>query len=106
MDALSGATREELADALRAVREAIGLPHPATAGDHEKRTEIIATRTMDAMIFLNHILDEEYDHSHGDVARSAAYLRERLAESPYEGRYKTWDERQAELAAAKQTCRG
>lgn len=38
--------------------------------------------------------------SYTDVAWSTAYLRERLAEHPAEG-YKTWEERLAELEAAR-----
>jgi hypothetical protein len=36
--------REELLDALKAVREAIDIPHGATVGDQETRDEILKWR--------------------------------------------------------------
>lgn len=84
-------------DALQAVREAIDIPHAATAGDQETRDAILINRVMHAVVMLGSILNGK---SYTDVAWSTAYLRERLAEHPAEG-YKTWEERLAELEAAR-----
>jgi len=99
-DEAAGPSRDELLDALRAVREAIAIPHAATTGDDEKRTEILAARVMHAKITLDGLLAADRP-SYADAARDVAYLRERLAECPAEG-YKTWDERVAELARERQ----
>lgn len=98
-DASPGLAREELRDALLAVREALGIPHAATVGDQEVRDQILTERAGHALVMLNAILDGE--HPAPDIPWSVAYLRARLAEHPAEG-YKTWDERVAELEAARQ----
>ena len=82
-------------DALEVVREALDIPHAATAGDGETRDRILAERLLHAVIMLRGVLDEG-----GDIAWHVGYLRDRLAEHPATG-YKTWDERKAELDAAK-----
>jgi hypothetical protein len=90
------ATREELLDALRAVREAIDIPHAATVGEQEDiRAPILDARLRHTVVMLQAILDDKADY----VAWKVEYLRARLAEHPAEG-YKTWAERVAELEAA------
>ena len=89
--------REELLTALQAVREAIDIPHAATAGDAEIRAQILYERLLHAVVFLDSILGDPRDHGTVDIGWSVQYLREQLAKHPAEG-YKTWDELQAELA--------
>ena len=95
-------SREELLDALDAVREAIAVPHPATVGDGEIRDRILAERVMHARVMLEAIFAGE---GGGGVAWHVAYLRERLAEHPATG-YRTWDEAVAELNRARQERNG
>jgi hypothetical protein len=90
-------TREELLDALRAVLEAVDIPHAATTGDQEQRDSILIDRVGHLAVMLRGLLGEDSWHS---WSWSTAYLRERLAEHPAEG-YKTWDERVIELEAAR-----
>jgi hypothetical protein len=90
--------REQLLAALQAVREAIDIPHPATAGDDEIRARILNERLGHAVVMLQNILGED-DGRTVDVPWSVEYLRARLAEHPAEG-YKTWAERVAEMEAA------
>ncbi len=87
----------ELLDALRAVREALDIPHAATVGDDETRAKILAERLGHTVAMLAGILDRD---PIADVAWSTAYLRARLAEHPATG-YTTWAERVAELDAAR-----
>jgi hypothetical protein len=82
-------------DVLEAVREALDIPHAATMGDQAIRAKILEHRLGHAVVMLNGILGGTFD-----PAWSVVYLRERLAEHPAGG-YRTWDERMAELAAAK-----
>ena len=97
-DASPGAAREDLLDALRAVREALGIPHAATVGDQEVRDAILVERAGHAVAMLDGILGKD---PFPDVSWSVAYLRARLAEHPATG-YKTWEARVAELEAARQ----
>ena len=83
-------------DALAAVLEALDIPHAGTVGEQEIRDRILVERAGHALVMLSGILGGDTF----DPAWSVAYLRERLAEHPAEG-YGTWDERMAELAAAK-----
>ena len=76
--------------ALRAVLEALGIPHPATVGDGEAHDRILAERVMHTVVFLGSFLDG------GEPDWSLGYFRERLAEHPAAG-YRTWDEAVAEL---------
>jgi hypothetical protein len=98
---VSARTAAELREALEAVREALGIPHAATAGDDEKRAEILQARVMHALLMIGAVLDEE----RGDAAWSVAYCRERLAEHPATG-YRTWDEVVAGQQAAKAAAPG
>jgi hypothetical protein len=84
--------------ALEAVREAIDIPHAATVGDEDKRTAILLERAGHAVVMLSSVLDGSYPAP--DIPWSVAYLRDRLAEHPAAG-YKTWQQRVAELDAAK-----
>ncbi|MGH3193113.1 MAG: hypothetical protein ACRDOL_38860 [Streptosporangiaceae bacterium] len=88
---------DDLLDVLRAVREAIGIPHGATVGDQEVRDAILVERAGHAAVMLAGILGAD---ATVDIPWSVAYLREQLAKHPAVG-YKTWDERAAELEAAK-----
>lgn len=88
-------TRDELLDALRAVREAIDIPHPATIGDGEIHDRILKERLLHAVVMLQNVVRD--DGSPDDrIPWSVEYLRARLAEHPAEG-YKTWAEHKAEL---------
>ncbi len=88
-------TAEQIAaerlDALAAVREAIGIAHAATAGDESTRTAILLRRVMHLSVFLDSILRDQ-PQPDWLAAHSIAYLRERLAEHPATGCYRTWDE--------------
>ena len=83
-------------DALRAVLEALDIPHAATAGEQEVRDRIFMERAGHAVVMLQGILGGD---TYGP-AWSVGYLRERLAEHLAPA-YKTWAERMAELDAAK-----
>lgn len=87
----------ELLDALAVVREALDIPYAATVGDDETRAKILDQRLGYAVAMLQGILDRD---PIADIPWSVAYLREKLAEHPATG-YKTWQERLAELDAAK-----
>lgn len=91
-------TRDEALDALAAVPEALDIPHAATVGDEEVRAKILDQRVGHTVVMLQSILHEK--HPAPDAAWSIGYLRARLAEHPVVG-YRTWDERVAELDAAK-----
>ena len=93
-------TAAQLLDALRAVREALDIPHAATVGDQEVRDAILVERTGHAAVMLARIFECIADGRDPMIGWSAGYLREQLARHPAEG-YKTWDERAAELAAAR-----
>ena len=84
-------------DALAAALEALDIPNAATVGDQRIRDAILVERAGHAKLMLTSVLGQD---AH-DPGWAVAYLRERLAEHPAEG-YKTWDERMAELDAAKQ----
>ncbi|HEY6789911.1 MAG TPA: hypothetical protein VI365_21635 [Trebonia sp.] len=94
-------SQADLMDALRAVCEAIGIPHAATVGHQKVRDEILVERAGHAVAMLDSILS---GNEWTDVAWDVAYLRARLAEHPAVG-YKTWDERMAEMDAALQGAR-
>lgn len=83
-------------DALRAVLEALDIPNAATVGDQRTRDKILVERADHARLMLRTVLG----HDTHDPAWAIEYLRARLAEHPVTG-YKTWDERMAELDAAK-----
>lgn len=84
------------ADALRAVFEALDIPNAATTGGQVIRDKILVERVGHARLMLATVLS----HDTHDPAWAVEYCRERLAEHPAAG-YKTWDERMAELDAAK-----
>ena len=67
-------------------------------GHEEIRNRVLLERVGHTVVMLSAILDGE--HLAPGVPWSVAYLRARLAEHPAQG-YKTWDERMAELDAAK-----
>jgi hypothetical protein len=99
-------SREELLDALRAVREAIGIPHPATVGDGETYDRILKERLLHATVMLQNIVPDDGRPCAADVIPwSVEYLRARLAEHPAEG-YKTWAEHVAELERDRQAKGG
>lgn len=87
----------ELLDALRAVREAIDIPNPATVGDGEVSDAILLERVMHAKVFLDRILRRG---DAVDVPWSTCYLREQLAKCPATG-YRTWAQALAETRARK-----
>lgn len=73
---------EPAADLLRAVLEALDIPHPATIGDSEVHVRVLADRVMHAVIALQDVLA---DRSYTDVEWSTAYLRKKLHEHPPTG---------------------
>ena len=77
-------TAGELRQLLAVVLEALDIPSPATVGDSETHREILAHRTMDAVVALRGVL-----HQGDDPGWSADYLRTRLTERPATG-YRTW----------------
>jgi len=83
--------------ALRAVLEALDIPHPATVGDGEVHDKILARRTMHAVVFLQNLLGEPAARPEWELE----YFRDKLAEHPAAG-YRTWDEAVAELRAREQ----
>jgi hypothetical protein len=85
-------------DALEAIRDALAIPFAATVGDEEIRAKILDQRLGHAVSMLRSILGEDATI---DVPWEVAYLRARLAQHPAEG-CKTWDERMAELDAARE----
>ncbi|MBL1096889.1 hypothetical protein [Streptomyces coffeae] len=92
MSALSpvpGPLPEDVADLLRAVLEALDIPHPATVGDSEERARVLTDRAMHAAITLRGILNEEAA-DRLDIEWETAYLRERLAKHPPTS-YRAWD---------------
>jgi hypothetical protein len=83
--------------ALRAVLEALDIPHPATVGDGEGHDRILGERVMHTVVFLRGLLtDLTRDRDRPEWALE--YFREKLAEHPATG-YRTWDEAVAELHA-------
>lgn len=76
-------------DFLAAVLEALDIPFPATVGDSERYHAVLADRVMHAVIALRNVLDAE---PYLDVARTTAYLRERIAATPATG-YQQWGQR-------------
>jgi hypothetical protein len=80
-------------DALKAVLEALDIPHAATVGEEAKRDEILKDRICHTVVFLRGILAGDGT----DVEWSIAYLREQLAKNPPVG-YRTWGDRVTELA--------
>ncbi len=93
----AGITIHEYRDALEAVREALDIPHGATVGDQEIRDRILIKRVMHAAGMLERVLS---DDPYVDIPWQVAYLRARLAEHPAV-RYRSWDERMAELDASR-----
>src|SRR5690242_14470996 len=65
-------------DAVAAVREALDIPHPRTAGDAEVFHEILDQRLMQALVMMRSVLDRD----NADVAWHVEHLRARLAEMP------------------------
>jgi hypothetical protein len=51
-----GPSRDDLLDALRAVCEALDIPHPATAGDGETHDRILKERVMHVVVMLRSVL--------------------------------------------------
>jgi hypothetical protein len=97
--------RDDLLDALRAVREAIDIPHPATVRDGETHDRILKERVLHAVVMLQNIVPDDGRPCAADVIPwSVEYLRARLAEHPASG-YRTWAERVAEMERARQAER-
>lgn len=84
----------QLLDLLTAVRDALDIPHAATTGHDETRTEILARRIGHTVITLGNVLDG----ARPDIPRDTAYLRDRLAEHPPVG-YVTTEQARAALDA-------
>jgi hypothetical protein len=67
-----------LLDALRAVHEALAIPHAATVGGAEIRQRILGERALETVVVLDVLLGQRpYDPQ-----STVNYLRERLAEHP------------------------
>ncbi|AGP56168.1 hypothetical protein [Streptomyces rapamycinicus] len=78
---------EPAADLLRAILEALDIPHPATVGDSEVHARVLADRVMHTVVALHGVLDEGVTR-HLGIEWTTAHLRERLAEHPPTG-YRT-----------------
>lgn len=85
----------EYREALEAVRDALDLPHAATVGGDEVRSQIIGDRLTHVTLFLEHALADP--PSPGGIAWSIAYFRERIAEHPAAG-YVTEDQAREALS--------
>ncbi|WP_438479052.1 hypothetical protein [Streptomyces asiaticus] len=81
---MSDCIPEPVADLLRAVLEALDIPHPATIGDGEEHARVLTDRAMHARIALHDVLDEGVAR-HLGIEWTTAYLRKRLAEHPPTG---------------------
>lgn len=88
-------TADEYRQVLEVVREAIDIPHPATAGDGRVHGDILFMRTMHAMTMVRSILDGEST----SPPWSVRYCREQLAKHPATG-YRTWDDVKREQQAS------
>ncbi|MEU7743344.1 hypothetical protein [Nonomuraea sp. NPDC049158] len=86
---------EQLLDALRAVLEALDVPHAATIGGEETRCRVLGRRTVHAVIALRALAEPN-----ARMDWEIADLRERLAEHPPTG-YVTQEQAQAALAEGK-----
>ncbi|WP_431772204.1 hypothetical protein [Streptomyces cucumeris] len=73
---------EPTADLLRAVLEALDIPHPATFGDTEQHARVLTDRAMHAVIALHGVLGDGPDLG---IEWTTTYLRARLAEHPPTG---------------------
>ena len=94
---MSEPTLAEAVDLLRAVREALTIPSPATVGGGEVHDRILLERIRHARTALESVLDDGYTPPWDWTAE---YLRERLAEHPAVG-YVTAEQARAALAAGK-----
>lgn len=86
---------DELMDLLRAVHEALDLPHAASLDGEKTRDEILRRRLMYVDSVLSCVLDD-YIH----LAAIARFLRDRTAEYPAAG-YVTQEQAMAEVKAGK-----
>lgn len=84
----------QLLDLLTAVRDALDIPHAATTGHDETRTEILTRRISHTVIALGNVLDG----APLGIPWDTAYLRDRLAEHPAVG-YVTTEQARAALDA-------
>lgn len=84
----------QLLDLLTAVRDALDIPHAATTGHDETRTEILTRRISHTVIALGNVLDG----APLGIPWETAYLRDRLAEHPAVG-YVTTEQARAALDA-------
>lgn len=72
----------QLLDLLTAIRDALDIPHAATTGHDETRTEILTRRIRHTVVALGNVLDEGAPLG---IPWETAYLRDRLAEHPAVG---------------------
>ncbi len=79
------ASSSAVRDVVRAVPEALDIPHPATAGDREAHDRILSERATHAALALRSTLDG----CPLEIEETTGYLRERLAEHPATG-YGRW----------------
>lgn len=93
---MSAPAPDEMLDMLRAIREALDIPHAATIRHDETRTRILDQRAM----FVTAALGPFLDHDPVSASTMIRYLRERLAQHPPTG-YVTYDQAQAALAEGK-----
>ncbi|WP_063735602.1 hypothetical protein [Streptomyces sp. RTd22] len=80
---MSAPIPEPVADLLRAVLDAIDIPHPATFGDSEQHARILNARVMHATLAIRDALDAGRPSL--DIEWTTDYLRARLAENPPTG---------------------
>ena len=87
--------------ALRAVLDALHIPHPATTGDGEGRDRILTERVMHTVIFLQNILTDPLTPPEWALGS----FQDKLTEHPATG-YRIWAQAIAELRAARKNPRG
>lgn len=87
-----GALPLAVTELLTAIRDALNVPLADRPVDDQQRAELLTRRTADTRVILELLLKHD-----GDVARSAARLREWTAEHPVS--YATWQARTEQAAA-------
>lgn len=92
LDEIEGlGAQTELWGMLRAIREAVSIPHAATEGDAKVHDKILLLRVLQVQVTLDGIFEDLQKCRRLDVPWSTSYLREQLAKHPAEG-YRLYSE--------------
>ncbi|MEU8277404.1 hypothetical protein ACFYOK_29585 [Microbispora bryophytorum] len=89
---------DDLLDLLRAVREALDLPHAASLDGDKTRDEILGRRLLSVGSVLSCVLDDGVPADYLSV--TARFLRDQTAKHPATG-YVTHEQAMAEVKAGK-----